>query len=532
MPALDVTLILLLGAVVGLAFSRRLRQPVEVVLLIGSLLISFLPAEHIRIDPDIIFSLFLPPVLFAAAYFTSWNDFVRNIRAISLLAVGLVVTTTLVIAATVRLFFPEMPWPCAFLLGAIVAPPDASAAVALIRQFRLPRKLITIIEGESLINDASALTCYRFALLALTSGTFELSGAMAGFGIVAVGGALVGIAIAFGALTFIRRLGNTNAETLTSILTAFFCYRVAEHLHLSGVMATVAAGIFFGRALPERISSHTRLAAKGVWDIFLFCLNALIFTIIGLQLPVVVGSFSWAEIFRLGSVSVVLYVFLVLVRFLWVFPAAAIPRYLSAKIRARDPMPSWQALTILGWAGMRGIVSLAAALALPFTLPDGQAMPYRNEIIFMAYAVTVLSLLVPTFTLSRLVEKLGIRGGDESQREESLARLKISDSVIHTLTQWQTTNDDDERRHVDGLLDGYKRHREMLKPTVLETPYSQIDLEVLRKRDRLLKLIEVERHELGQLRRSAVIHDEVYHHLAQELDLEELRLEATSRPNL
>lgn len=531
MPVFDITITLLLGAIAGLVLSRRIKRPVEVVLLVGSLLVSFLPAERVRLDPDIIFSLFLPPILFAAAYFTSWNEFVKHIRAISLLAIGLVVMTTTAIAGAIHLFCPDMPWPQAFLLGAIVAPPDASAAVSLIKQFRLPRRLVTVIEGESLINDASALTCYRFALIALSTGTFDISNAAFGFVYVAVGGALIGIGLAFAALFLINQIQNTHAETLASILTAFFCYRIAEHLHLSGVMATVAAGLIFGRALPDKISSQTRVTARAVWDIFLFTLNALIFTLIGLQLPTVLSGFTWAEMLELSIVACALYAVLVGVRFVWVFPAAAIPRWLSPAIRARDPMPSWQALTILGFTGMRGIVSLAAALAIPTTMPDGSPVLYRNEIVFLAYGVTLLSLLIPTFSLQFLVEKLGVTGGDENGREEAIARLRISDAVIENLAQWEGANDE-ERAHIAGLLVGYRKQRDSLAPTVLETPYSEIDFDRLLKRDRLVKLLRIERQELGELRRKAIIHDEVYHHLSDELDLEELRLQATSRPNL
>ena len=222
MIAFEITIVLLLGAVIALAFSHRIRQPTEVILLLGSLLISFLPLPKVRLDPNVVFSIFLPPILFAAAYFTPWKEFIKNLRPIVLLAFGLVLMTTVGIAHAAKYLIPELPWAQAYLLGAILAPPDASAAVALVRQFRLPRRLITVIEGESLINDATALTCYRFALAALATGGFELSAAAPQFALVSVGGALIGIGIGLVAVRLLRMLQHTDAEVLTTILTPFF----------------------------------------------------------------------------------------------------------------------------------------------------------------------------------------------------------------------------------------------------------------------------------------------------------------------
>ena len=531
MVAFEITIVLLLGAVIALAFSHRIRQPTEVILLLGSLLISFLPLPRVQLAPEVVFSIFLPPILFAAAYFTPWKEFLRNLRPIVLLAFGLVLLTMVGIAHAVHFLIPEMPWPQAYLLGAILAPPDASAAVALVRQFRLPRRLITVIEGESLINDATALTCYRFALGALATGGFELSEAAPAFLLVAVGGALVGLAIGLVAVRLLRLLQHTDAEVLTTLLTPFFCYSIAEHLHLSGVLSTVACGILFGSLLPNTSTSHARIAAKTTWDIFLFAINALVFTFIGLQLPLVVEHLSTPDLFKLTVFALILFVFLVVLRFIWVFPAAYIPRLLSPSLRARDPIPSWQALTVLSWTGMRGIVSLAGALAIPVSFGEGVDTAFRDETIFLAYSVTLLSLLIPSFTLPWLLKRLNIPFVDEKQRDESHARLKMIEAVIERLEQWPAEHGT-SRERIQHFLENYQRLHGTLRPNLAENPYTELNPQGETTKSLVVDLLRIEREALVRLRKEGAIHDEVFHHLAQELDFEELRFQESARGNL
>lgn len=530
MVAFEITIVLLLGAVIALAFSHRIRQPTEVILLLGSLFISFLPLPRVRLDPNVVFSIFLPPILFAAAYFTPWKEFLKNLRPIVLLAFGLVLLTTAGIAHAVHYLIPEMPWPQAYLLGAILAPPDASAAVALVRQFRLPRRLITVIEGESLINDATALTCYRFALGALATGGFELSEAAPEFFLVAVGGAVVGLAIGFIAVRLLRILQHTDAEVLTTLLTPFFCYLIAEHLHLSGVLSTVACGILFGSILPNTSTSHARIAAKTTWDIFLFAINALVFTFIGLQLPLVVENISTAHLCQLTMYAGILFLILVALRFIWVFPAAYIPRLLSPSLRERDPIPSWQALTVLSWTGMRGIVSLAGALAIPVAFGEVNTA-FRNETIFLAYTVTLLSLLIPSFTLPWLLKHLDIPFVDEKQRDESHARLKMIEAVIESLEQWPAEHGH-PRERIQQFLENYRRLHGTLRPNLAETPYTELNPQNDTMKSFVVELLRVERNALLRLRKEGSIHDEVFHYLSQELDFEELRFQESARGNL
>ncbi len=530
MIAFEVTIVLLLGALIGLSFSQKLKQPVEVTLLLGSLLISLLPLPRVRLDPHVVFSIFLPPILFAAAYFTPWKDFLKALRPIMLLAIGLVVFTTFGIAQAVKFLMPEFPWPQAFLLGAILAPPDASAAVALIRHFRLPRRLITIIEGESLINDATALTCYRFALAAVATSSFELSDSVSQFFVLVAGGAVVGCLVGAGALWLIRRLKNSEAEVLATILAPFFCYAIAEHLHLSGVISTVACGVIFGSVLPGLFTSQSRLAANSTWQIFLFSINSLVFTFIGLQLPLVVESISTAHFLELCCYCIVLYLFLVAIRFLWVFPAAHIPRMLSAGIREREKKPTWQTLTVLSWTGMRGIVSLAAALAIPVTLENGTPFPFRNETIFLAYGVTLLSLLIPSFTLPRMLKYLNIPVVDERLQAESRARIALIDAVIMHLEE--SAGNGHQRDSVNLVIKNYRRLKRTLAPNLEPNPYTEVDLDGEDLKALILEILRVERAELGKLRKLGELPDEIFHYLSQELDFEELRFLASARGRL
>ena len=531
MIAFEVTIVLLSGALLALSFSHRIKQPIEVILLLGSLLVSLLPLPRVRLDPEVVFEIFLPPILFAAAYFTPWKEFVRNLRPSLLLAIGLVLMTSFGIAYGVSFLIPGIPWPLAFLLGAILAPPDASAAVALIRRFRLPRRLITVIEGESLINDATALTCYRLALAMLLSPESKVKYPVLQFLILAAGGLAVGMLVGYCALWLIRRLKNTDAEVLATLLTPFFCYGVAEHLHLSGVISTVGCGVLFGSVLPLSFSSQSRVASRTVWEIFLFAINSLVFTFIGLQLPLIVQKLEISRFFELCAYCFVLFGFLVVLRFAWVFPAAWIPRALSSKLRARDPMPSWQALSVISWTGMRGIVSLAGALAIPLTLSDGSPTPFRDEVIFLAYGTTLLTLLIPAFTIPKLLQLLKIPFVEENQKEESYARIKMIEAVIAHL-EGGNLDGHHQEDSMKEILKSYKKLHVTLKPNLEERPFTELDLETDGRKAAILEILKVERNELARLRKVGELHDEVFHHLAQEIDFEELRFVASARGNL
>jgi monovalent cation/hydrogen antiporter len=511
-------LIILLGALLSVAVSSRFGWPLEVVLLIQSLVLSFVPGlPHLDLKSDLVFFFFLPPILFYAAYFTSWRDFKANKRPIALLAIGLVLFTTVAVAAVLKWLIPEVPWPIGFILGAMVSPPDASAATAITRKLGVPRRLVTILEGESLINDATALVAYRFAVAAVLTGSFSLGEAAARFIWVAAGGVFVGLVLGWLAMAVLRHLHETRAQVVVSFVTAFGAYLLGEVAHVSGVISTVTAGLYFGRCLPLQASAQTRIEGQVTWEFALFLVNAFVFTLIGLQLPDIVGQLSGYSLRQLIVWGAVISGAVILVRFVWVFPATYVPRWIFPALARRDPSPPWQAIVVLSWTGMRGIVSLAAALALP------PQLPYRNLLIFLTYVVILVTLIVPALTLPGLLRRLGIHAGDENRKEELRARAASLEAALKGL-DGLTDGTLYPLEHLTHMRGRYERRLETLKANLAPEAFSPFSLEDHQFRRLMRELLKWERQALENLRQGGEIHDEVFHTVARELDLEELRL--------
>src|SRR5215469_8259069 len=364
--------------------ARKLHIPYPILFVIGGLLLGFVPGiPRVHLNPELVFVFFLPPLLYPAALFTSWRDLRMNIRPILLLALGLVLATTICIALLAHHFF-GLPLAAGFLLGAIVSPPDAIAATAIAEHLRVPRRIVTILEGESLVNDASALVAYRFGVAAVVTGSFSLAHASLKFFVVAFGGILIGLIIGWLAEQFHRRVVDPPIEITVSLLTPFAAYLPAEALGVSGVLSVVTAGLYLGWRLPEITDFQTRLESKPVWDTVEFVLNGFVFILIGLQLPDVLHAALGKRLSngQLVEDAVLISLAVVIIRILWVFPATYLPRLVSKKLRARDPCPSWKHVTIIAWTGMRGVVSLAAAMALPLAISDGSPFPDRDLIVF------------------------------------------------------------------------------------------------------------------------------------------------------
>ncbi|MEO8584948.1 MAG: cation:proton antiporter, partial [Acidobacteriota bacterium] len=366
------TILTLLGLTTLLAFlAHKAKVPYPIFLVIGGMGVAFVPGlPAVSLDPQLVFLFFLPPILYAAGYFTSWRDFRVNLPSITLLAVGLVVATTAAVAAVVVALVPGVPWPAALVLGAIVSPPDAVAATAIAQRVRLPRRIVTVLEGESLVNDATGLVLLKFASAAIVTGHLAVLPGIAEFAVMVVGGVAVGLALGWLFGQAQRYLDDEILMTTASLLVSFVTYIVAERVHVSGVLATVTAGVVQGRYVPRILSSRARIESTAVWQTFIFILNALVFVLIGLQLPVVLKTLDWPWPVVVDGIFAT-FGTMVLVRLAWMFPGAYLPRFLFPKYRARSPYPSWQALVVVGWAGMRGVVSLAAALSLPLVLADG-----------------------------------------------------------------------------------------------------------------------------------------------------------------
>jgi CPA1 family monovalent cation:H+ antiporter len=524
MNLIEATLLLLLFATITVPWAKRTGLPTEILLVIGSLVLSLIPgAPAFILEPTVVFTLFLPPILFAAAYFTSWRDFKRNRRPIFLLAFGLVLFTTVAVAATLRALGLGMSWPVAFLLGAIVSPPDASAATAIIRKLGVPRRLETVIEGESLVNDATALVAYRFALMAIATGSFSFTDAALRFVLVAAGGAVVGFLVARAGIFVLQRLDNTAAETTLTLITAFAAYITAEHLGFSGVISTVVGGLYYGRRIPVVTSAQTHIEGEASWNTVLFIINGLVFTLIGLQMPAVMRGLEQYSAGQLALYAATVVVVVIAVRFIWVYPAAYIPRKLFPSIGRKDPMPSWGAITTLGWTGMRGIVSLAAALSIPLTLPSGEEFPFRNLLIFLTYAVILATLVIPAVTLPRLMRWLNLKDGGENQQDEALARLALVRAVLREIdTLREATSFPAEL--LENTATRYQRKAQTVESNLEPTAFSPLfnEDQILRQLTR--RLLAAERGELENLRKQATIHDRVFFQLSRELDIEETRL--------
>ena len=324
MLLLELVLLLLLSSVALGWIARHFKFPYPIALVAGGALLGSIPRlPQFPFDPQLILVVVLPPILYQAALLTSWNDFKANIRPISLLAIGLVVFTTVAVGAALKFLVPDVPWAAAFVFGAIVSPPDAVAATAILSRLNIPRRIVTILEGESLVNDASGLVLYKFAIAAVLTGAFSLVDASTQFVLVSLGGIAVGILLAFVFIAIHRHLGDPFIEVLTTLMIPYSAYIAAESVHVSGVLAVVAAGLVRGRYAPELVSPQMRIIARSVWNLLVFLLNSLIFMLIGLQMSAVIEGLGRYSAWELTGIGAVVSAVAVAVRFVWVYPAAS-----------------------------------------------------------------------------------------------------------------------------------------------------------------------------------------------------------------
>src|SRR5512133_697581 len=411
--------------------ARKMALPYPVVLVLVGLVLSFVPRlPQVKLDPNIVFYFFLPPLLYPAALFTSWRDFRRNLRSILLLAIGLVLATMLVVAWIAHSIVPALPWAAAFALGAIVSPPDAVAATAIIRRLGVPHRIQAVLEGESLVNDATALVALQFAIGALVTGTFSPAYAAGRFVWAAAGGIGIGLLVGVAMRWVQSHLNDPPIQITFSLLTPFIAYLPAEQMHASGVLATVAAGIFLGWHSPLIITARTRLQVYAFWEMIVFLLNGFVFIVIGLQLPRILHAWNRESLTGVFMSAIVICTTVILVRFAWVIPSAYLSHLFKSERQVRDSTSSWQYVVIVGWAGMRGVVSLAAAFALPLALPTGRPFPGRDYILFLAFSVILVTLVLQGLTLPVLIRKLGITHDGEADEEERRARLEANKAAI------------------------------------------------------------------------------------------------------
>ena len=519
MILLEVVLFLLLCSVALGWVARRLNFPYPIALVIGGAALGFLPElPQFPFDPQFILVLVLPPILYQAALLTSWRDFRANMRPIGFLAVGLVIATTLAVGAALKFVVPDIPWAAAFVLGAIVSPPDAVAATAILTRLNVPRRVVTILEGESLVNDASGLVLYKFAVAAVMTGAFSLRDASVEFVAVAVGGIVIGIILGWFFVFIHRHLGDVFIEVLMTLAVPYICYILAEALHLSGVLAVVAAGLVRGRYAPEVVSAEMRIIARSVWNLLVFLLNSLVFILIGLQLSGIIGRLTGYSAGDLMFYGVLVSVVAIAVRFAWIYPASWLARLVSPRQRARDSAPTEHELFIMSWCGMRGIVSLAAALALPLVLEDGTPFPGRDLVIFLTFVVIAATLVLQGLSLGPLIRTLRVGTDWSEHEEEQHARFALGKAAIAAIG---------ELAQKEGIAPelAERIRAEFAEKVRIAPPGGQVitgGADVARRLR--VAAIRAERQELIRIWRENRISDDVLHHLEEDLDYQESRL--------
>lgn len=512
------TVVFLLAIVAVLAYvARRTGIPYPIFLVLGGLVIGFVPGlPRIELDPELILLLFLPPILFAAGYATSPRELWRKRWLLSLLAFGLVLTTTLAVASVISWLVPAMPFAAAVALGAIVSPPDAIAATSIARRLGLPRRLVTVLEGESLLNDATALVTYQFAVTAAVTGTFSVGDAGVSFAVAVVGGVAIGLIVGSIVNFLFERLDDPPIEVLVSLIAPFAAYLPAEALGASGVLAVVTAGVWHGWRAPRVIRPETRaLLGTGAWDTMLFVVNGLIFLLIGLQLPEVLAGIADRPVGELIGLALVTATTVIVVRLVWIFVSTYVPLRLrgGSTVHGRE-------LAILAWAGMRGAVSLAAALALPIVPP----FPERDLIIFLTFTTILATLVGQGLSLPWLIRRLGVGEDGAALREEIQARHVATGAALRRLDGLAGEMPahlpliEQLREQYRHRADHYERSRTAEDGA---TDPEQRDHERIRR-----EVLAAERMAVIDLREAGDISDESLRHLERDIDLEELRGDA------
>lgn len=414
------TILFLMALLAGLySVAEKIGISYPILLVMAGLGIGFIPGlPAVQVTPDIVFLLFLPPLLFDAARHTSWHDFKKNGDAIGRLAIGLVLFTTAGVAVCAYYFIPGFTWPLAFLLGAIVSPPDAVAATSAIKGLHLPKRLVAILEGESLVNDATALIAYRYAIIAV-GGSFVLWEATLQFFAVAAGGIVIGVAIGY-AFTFLfkKLVDSATVETILTLILPFVAYIGAEHVHASGVLSVVAAGLVVSWHAPEAFTFRTRIQMNSFWDTLIFLLNGFVFILIGLQLPIIIEDVKHHSLSDLIMYGLLISAVVIVIRMVWIYPTVRISDWLNKRRGKIVSIKTNAQLFILGWTGMRGVISLATALAIPLVLDNGEEFPQRSVILFITFVVILVTLVFQGLTLPLLIKWLGVSESEEKEMIE------------------------------------------------------------------------------------------------------------------
>lgn len=526
------TFLLYIALIMGIIFlallAQRLKISYPIVLVLGGLIISFIPGlPPVKIDPELIFVIFLPPLLFDAAWQTSWKDFWKWRRVIGSFAFPIVIVTSCVVAVVSQQLIPGFTLALGFLLGGIVSPPDAVSATTILKDVKIPKRVVTIIEGESLLNDASSLIVFRFALIAISTGTFAFSDATLSFFLVIVMGTFTGLAVALVFYSLHRWLPTTsNMDIVLTLIAPYVMYISAEHFHFSGVLAVVSGGLFLSTRKETILTYRSRLQGSNVWETLGFVLNGLVFLLIGLQLPYLTAQLGHDGIMDGISYGVLITAVLIVLRLLCTLGASVFTVWISRVITTADPSPGWRMPVLFGWAGMRGVVSLAAALSIPVLLPGGEAFPQRSMILFITFIVILLTLVVQGLTLPIVVRWMDLKEVDyvAPERQEMLVKKKLANAALallngkhtdavasHTLLQSLKTKYESDVRRADCFESG-------IPDVVTANTGADSYLRVMRE------LIHEQREVLTKLNRKAEVDEALVRKYQELLDLEAEKL--------
>lgn len=525
-PSMGVHLLLVAaGAIAVAAVARRKGWPAPLLLVLAGLALSpFLPSAEL--DPELVLYVFLPPLLYSAALDSSYLNLRDVKRPVALLSIGLVLFTTFVIGMVVHLLVPALPMAAAFALGAIVAPPDAVAAVAVGRRLGLPRRALTILIGESLFNDATALTAYRVAIGAVVGGSVDMVHATGEFLYAAVGGVLIGLILAFALAWILERTRDSLVETTVMLITPFGAYLAAESVHTSGVIAVVIVGLYLGHRMHRR-GFGTRLVSDAVWKVTDFFLESIVFALIGLQLVPILHELKGRSAWQLIGFALAVFLATVLARFVWVFPAAYLQSYLIKGV----PRPSAKQIVIVGWAGMRGVVSLAAAFAIPVSIA-GNAFPERDLLLFLTFTTVIGTLLVQGLSFPWLIRKLRVTS-EQERYEDNLSEASAQQAALTAGLERldrlvaEEGEPDEIQRDVIEQLRAKSQRRALTAWERLGGGTGQDGSETPSVYYRRLRtaMLEAEREVFVRLRDERRLEDEVMRRVMADLDFEEALLE-------
>jgi monovalent cation/hydrogen antiporter len=521
----EIVLGLLFVATLLQPIARRLEVPLAIAQVFGGVLLSTLPLfPTIPFDPELTFVLFVPPLLYRTAATSSLRDTRKNARPIFLLAVALVLVTIAAVAAVAHSLAPRIPWGPAFVLAAIVSPSDADVTTQIVRRLGLPTRVVTILEGETLLNDTTAFVSYRMAVSAAALGSFSPAWAAGAFMAITIGGLAVGLAVGWLLVRKLRPLiTDSTAVSTLSLITPFAAYLLAEQINASGVLAVVAAGAVASRTPLRTATARTRVRLNLVWDTATFAIGGLVFTLIGLEIGRLVPESLRRDALTMGVAVLVVSAAVIVTRLLWVFAAAYFPRLASPSLRARDPMPSWRMLVVLGWAGLRGGDTLVMALAVPLQTASGAPFPARQDVVAVAFGVILVTLLVQGFTLRPLIKAFALPRGDTEALEERRARVEAQQAAEKKLEE------------IGGL--GHIPANALAQMRAAIVQRTRLDLDDTEHaagghtgltledaiRDAEQQLREASREAVARLRDAEIIGDAVFRRVISDLDLDEVR---------